>query len=125
MGLKDRFFSLKPCKLQTSMLSMAGRDELAAMREVCPGQFCLHLLPAALVLADYQSAHQLGGNGWTPLGTVDTESGIVTGIVTTVTITVTSYVDVDKVILRSYEGVERDHLEVQYEHKIVDTEEEE
>ena len=99
------------------MLSLTGRTELAAMREICPGQLRLHLPPGGLVLTDSQSAHQLGGNGWTLLGAVHT-------VTVTITVTVTSYIDVDKVILWLYEGVKGDHLEVQYEHKVVDTEEE-
>ena len=105
------------------MLSLTGRTELAAMREICPGQLRLHLPPGGLVLTDSQSAHQLGGNGWTLLGTIHTVTVTIT-VTVTVTVTVTSYIDVDKVILWLYEGVKGDHLEVQYEHKVVDTEEE-
>lgn len=42
----------------------------------------------------------------------------------TISIIITSNIDVDKVILRLYEGVKGNHLEVENEQTIVDAEEE-
>ena len=96
------------------MLSLTRRAKLATMREVGPVQLRLDLLPAGLVEADLQSAHQIGRNDWADLGTVQSESLIVT-ISVTFSVTnnaIRSNVDIDKIILRLYEGVEGDHLEV-------------
>ena len=101
----------RPCKLQTSMLSFTGRTELAAIRELCLVQLSLDLLPAGLVQDHFHSAHQFGGDGGADLGTVPTER-IIVMIAITITITIISNIDVDKVILRLYESVKGDHLEV-------------
>ena len=104
------------------MLSSTERPELTSITEVGLVQLRLGLLPALLGQADSEPAHQVGGDGGAQRGNVQTEpsSGI---IMITVTVTIISNVDVDKVILRLYEGLKGDHLEVQNEHKIVDTEE--
>ena len=102
---------LRPCKLQTSMLSVTGRPELASITEVCLVQLRLCLLPALVGQTDFESAHQVGGDGGADRGTVQTEP-IIGIIMITITVTIISNVDVDKVILRLYEGLKGDHLEV-------------
>ena len=88
------------------MLSCANWRKLAAISEVGGVQLRLGLLPADVRQDDFQSAHQLGGYDWTHLlGSVNTQSNIVIAITINIIITFTCNIDVDKVVLRLYEGV--------------------
>ena len=93
------------------MLSSTERPILASITEVGLVQLRLCLLPALLGQADSESAHQVGGDGGAVRGNVQTEpgSGI---IIITLTVTIISNIKVDEVILRLYEGLKGDHLEV-------------
>ena len=99
------------------MLSFAGWRKLATIGEVGRVQLRLGLLPADVRQDDFQSSHELGGDNWTQLlCTVHTQCKIVIVIVTIITIniiiTFIRNINVDKVVLRLYEGVKGDHLEV-------------